>query len=91
MRITFKVHRERWHPDSYDIKVIAGILRVERANAAQRYSDPNGKYPVCIPGIGTGLCERCGNDWHQTFGNACPAVPPEQRWSVRYLNSEEEA
>ena len=51
-------------------------------NDVDRYPDPDGKYPVCKPALRSNKCERCGNFMDDVDG-ACPAVPPEQRWSMR--------
>lgn len=61
-----------------------GMLRVATANEAQKFMNPSGKNPVCKPGVGTGICVRCGNPWKEAWGMACPSVPPEHRWSVRF-------
>lgn len=57
-----------------------GAIRVESAKLTQIEKNPLGKYPVCIPGIGTRICERCGNPIKDVQKEACPAVPPEERW-----------
>ncbi len=65
-------------PDAEKRGIVEGILRVEANNV--RTPDQNGPYPSCKNKLGTYECERCGNDVRTREG-ACPAVPPEQRWS----------
>ena len=69
-------------------RIIQGILNVAAANQEQSYMDPNGDNPRCKPGVGTGICEYCGKPVKETKGRACPAVPPEQRWSIRFPEEE---
>lgn len=61
-----------------------GILRVHAANLQQFVSDPDGDCPKCKNAIGTWNCERCGRDVRDNFETACPAIPAEQRWRVKY-------
>lgn len=66
-----------------------GVLAVEMAKASRFYKTPNGIYPVCIPGVGTCICERCNNPIALTKGNACPGVPRSERWDVKDEEIEE--
>lgn len=59
------------------------------SNDVDHYPDPDGKYPVCKPALRSNKCERCGSPVDDVDG-ACPAVPPEQRWSMRLREEEEE-
>lgn len=65
-------------------EIITGLSRVEAANAEQRYATPEGRFPCCKNALGTRVCERCGNHVDVNRGCACPAIPVEQRWDVRY-------
>lgn len=75
-------------------KIVEGMLRVESFN--QRVLDPNGNYPVCIPevrfipeaerrlNLTPSVCMRCQRAiLSSNFNKACPAVPPEERWSFQ--------
>lgn len=68
-------------------EIIDGILNVHRFNTSGIFLDPNGKNPVCIPGVGTGICERCNNNIRVTKGSACPGVPRDERWSYQRVNN----
>ncbi len=63
-----------------DSTIMAGVLRVQRANCADMVPDVNGKYPACKNKLGTWECERCGRDV-RGVDDACPAVPTKKRWS----------
>jgi predicted amidophosphoribosyltransferase len=65
-------------------EIIKGIDRVEEANAKQRYATPEGRFPCCKNRVGTMICERCENHLDEHRGQACPAIPADQRWDVRY-------
>jgi hypothetical protein len=55
-----------------------GVLNVELDK--KMILDPNGNNPVCKPGLGTGVCERCGKP--VSLGKACSSVPLDQRWRM---------
>lgn len=68
-------------------EIVEGILAAESINDQQRQPNPNGKYPVCIPGIKqlegcASICARCGG--FPAYDRPCPAVPPEERWGEDY-------
>lgn len=65
-------------------EIVEGMARVEAANAEQRYVTPEGRFPRCKNALGTRICERCHQSIDITRGGACPAVPRDQRWDVRY-------
>ena len=65
-------------------EIIEGMARVEAANAEQRYTTVEGRFPCCKNAVGTWFCERCGADVRQMNGKPCPSIPPESRWDVRY-------
>ena len=60
---------------------VALLDRLKRA-MSQTVNDPNGGAPVCMNGLRTRTCERCGRDMSDgnTLTDPCQAIPPEQRW-----------
>lgn len=53
--------------------------------AIKRVPDPNGPYPICIPGH-DGCCSRCGD--RLTLDNprpSCQAAPASIRWRLEVI------
>ena len=63
------------------LDLLNGILAVHRSNMEGFRYVPDGEFPICKNKLGTYECERCGRDVRGARG-ACPAVPPEERWTV---------
>lgn len=64
-------------------EIIEGLLRVHALNMRNFRQADDGDCPECRPTLGTSTCDRCGRDVLQPHEGACPAIPPELRWTTR--------
>lgn len=68
--------------DDLTMSVKQKVKNIEISKGNRIFQDPNGRNPVCVPGVGTGICEWCGNKVIK-ITEPCAGVPPEERWSIR--------
>ncbi len=71
-----------------EINATAAVLAVQADNCRNMVADPDGEFPACKNKLGTWICERCGADVRHPTGKACPAIPPEKRWSFKPQNKD---
>ena len=69
--------------DLEKMRLMAGIIAVQKANCDDMIPDPNGDNPRCKPRLYTRVCYRCNNHLDDTRDKACPASQPEDRWRFK--------